>query len=96
MKVLDICLKRPSIIPLYVLITLVFLIMKFLKCLRVMEDVDMGRLQPATLTLTNRGFYHSSYDCRGGYRSKETSHSFSQNLGVFNFGVDGRCVTRYQ
>ena len=58
--------------------------------------LDMGRLQLSTLNLANLGVYHSSYDCRGGYRSKETSHSFSRNLGVCNFGVGGRCVTRYQ
>ena len=87
---------RPVILPPTIVTTSVFLMMKFLKGLSVVEDVDVGRLQPATLTLANLGVYHSSDDCRGGYRSKETSHSFSQNLGVFNFGVDGRCVTRYQ
>ena len=47
MEFLDIGLWRPSILPTTILITMVFMMMKVLECLRVMEYMDIGINTPA-------------------------------------------------
>ena len=51
MEVLDINIKIPSIIFPTIVMAMVSLMMKFLKCLTVKENVDIGLLRPSTLTL---------------------------------------------
>ena len=51
MEVLDIVIKILAIINSTIVTMMVFLMMKLLKCLRVMEDVDIGLLRPVTLHL---------------------------------------------
>ena len=67
--------------------TMVFMIIKFLECLWVMENVDIGILRPVTLPL--QLWIHGGNDDKGGYRSQETSHYSSLNR-VARFDVDGR------
>ena len=52
MEVYEIGLVRRSIPPPTVVTTMEFLMKKLLKCLCVMEDVEIGLLRPATLPLT--------------------------------------------
>ena len=52
MEVLDIGVNIPAIIPPTIIITLVFLMMEVLECLRVMEDMDLVLNRPATLTIS--------------------------------------------
>ena len=47
---------RPSIIPPTIVTTIGFMITEVLKCLWVMEAVDIGILMPATVTLATPGF----------------------------------------
>ena len=42
MEVLGIGIKRQAITPPAILKTMVFMMMEFLECLRVMEDMDLG------------------------------------------------------
>ena len=56
MKVLNIGLERPVIIPTTIIMTMVFLMIKVFECLWVMEGVDIGFLRPATLPLEIIGF----------------------------------------
>ena len=49
MKVLDIGLKIPDIIPPTIVMTVVFLMMKLLKCLRVLKYLDIDILIADTL-----------------------------------------------
>ena len=51
MKVLGIGIKRPAITPPTILTTMVFMMMEFLECLGVMEDMDLGLKWPATISL---------------------------------------------
>ena len=52
MEVLDISLKRPAILPPTIITEMVFQMMKALKCLRVMKDVEIGCLRTDTLPIT--------------------------------------------
>ena len=56
MEVLDICLVRQAILPSTILTAMVFQMMKVLKCIRVMSDVYIGLLRPATIHLTIEEF----------------------------------------
>ena len=51
MKVLDIGLETPDIIHPTIVMVMVFLMMKVLECLQVIEDVDKGLLIPANIPL---------------------------------------------
>ena len=51
-EVLEIDIERPAILPLAIVTKMVFMIMKVLKCIRVMEDLDIYILIPATLPLS--------------------------------------------
>ena len=51
MEVLDIGLERPAILPPTIVTMMVFLMMKVLECLQVMEDMDIGLLRKATLPI---------------------------------------------
>ena len=48
MEVLDIGLKITIILPTTIVMAMIFMMMKILKCLRVMEDAYIGVLIPAT------------------------------------------------
>ena len=50
MEVLYIGLKKPSIIPSTILMTMVSMMMKVLECLHVMEGVDIRLLIPSTFS----------------------------------------------
>ena len=52
MEVLDVCLDMPAIIFPTIITMIVFPMMKVLKGLQVMEDVDIGILRPSTLPLS--------------------------------------------
>ena len=52
MKVLYIDIERPAILPPTIVKKMVFMMMKFLKCLRIMEDLDIDILIPTTLLLS--------------------------------------------
>ena len=56
MKVLDIGLKRPAIIPSTIVMMMVFIMMKILEYMRVMKDVDIGLLRPFTLIIATMEF----------------------------------------
>ena len=56
MEFLDIGLNRPAIIPPAIVMTMVYLIMKVLECLQVMEDLDIGLLITYTLPLESVEF----------------------------------------
>ena len=49
MEVLDIGIKKSAICPPIIVMTMVFLMMKLLECLWVMEEVDLGLKIPATI-----------------------------------------------
>ena len=51
MELLDIALERPAIIFLTTIIMMVFMMMKVLECLSVMEDVDICLLRQTTIPL---------------------------------------------
>ena len=51
MEVLDVGLKIPAIIPPAIILMMVFLMKKVLKCLQMMEDLGIGILIPETLSL---------------------------------------------
>ena len=50
MEVLDIGLEIPDILPPNILMRMVFLMMKVLEYLLVIEDMDIGLLRPSTIT----------------------------------------------
>ena len=52
MEFLDIDIKRPVILHTTIVTTMVFLMMKLLNCLQVMEYLDIDILIPATLLLS--------------------------------------------
>ena len=56
MEVLYISINIPAIIPLTIVTTIVFLMTKVLKCLRVMENMDIGILRISTLPLAITDF----------------------------------------
>ena len=56
MEVLGIGIKRQAITPPAILKTMVFMMMEFLECLGVMEDMDLGLKWPATISLKIAGF----------------------------------------
>ena len=51
MEFLDIGINIPSVIPLAIVMTMLFMMMKLLECLKLMEDVDIGLLRPSTLPI---------------------------------------------
>ena len=51
MGVFDIGIKRSAILPPIILMLIVVMILKFLNCMWVMEDVDIGLLRPSNLPL---------------------------------------------
>ena len=89
MEVLNIGIKIQEIIPPTIVTMMVFLMMKVLKYLRVMEDGDIGILITSNINLRNYGVYHSSDGGRCGSRSQYTSHSSSCNCVVYHFGDNG-------
>ena len=52
---MDIVIERPAILPPTIVMTMVSLIMKVLKFIRVTEDMDMGLLRPKTIPFFNNG-----------------------------------------
>ena len=55
-EALDIGIKRPGIHTPTIIMVMIFMIMKVLECLRVIEDVGIGLLTPDTLPLANTEF----------------------------------------
>ena len=51
MEFLDFDIYRPDILPLIIAITMVFMTIKVFKCLRIMEDLDIGLLIQVNITL---------------------------------------------
>ena len=99
MEVLNIGIDISPILPPTIVITMVFLMMKVMDCLRVMEDVEICLLIPATLFSRNRGVYRSGVqsvdDDRGLYRSQDNSHfSYRNFVAIVDF--DGRGEYRSQ
>ena len=54
-EVMDVVIERPAILPPTIVMTMVSLIMKVLKFIRVIEDMDMGLLRPNTIPFFNNG-----------------------------------------
>ena len=52
MEVLDIVLEIPYILPPTIVMSMVFMMMKVLKCLKVMLEVYIGLLKPETINIT--------------------------------------------
>ena len=93
-EVLDIGLVIPDILLSTILLTMVLQRMKVLKCLWVMEDIDIDILIPATPPSRNCIVYHISYYGRCGSRSQATSQSSSLDFAVDHFGDYGISVSR--
>ena len=88
-------MKQAILLP-AVVTTMKLLVMKFLKCLLVMEYVDIGLLIPATLPISIAEVVIVVMLVEVDICHKIPDTIFIKNCGVYHFGVDGRGGTRSQ
>ena len=82
MEVLDIGLKRPYIFPPTILMNMLFMMVKVLECMKVVEDMDLSLKRSSNIFLTIVDFILLAIKVvtmEEVYIGLNTSHNSSQN-----------------